>query len=349
PRDAKPGQYLLTATDGKFVSNHVHFALDTLPECVETESNDEPSQARKVSLPIIVNGRADHPGDWDVFEVAGRAGETIVAEVHARRLGSPYDSFLKVTSADGKVIGLNDDHFDAGSGLNTNHADSYLMVKLPTDGKYYIHVGDTTRRSGKEYAYRLRISQPRPDFELRLVPSRLVIPSKAAAAVTVFAIRKDGFDGPIKLSFKNLPKGLESPGATLAAKQEVVGLGVKTTLTEMEKPVNVTVVGSATIGGREVVHEAVPAEDIMQAFLWRHLLTADDLPLLVFNPAYQPPADRTRPSIRDEDRPKGIQPTLPKSSVDWYLRQIEELYQDWFLTDEFANREIANIEARLIK
>ncbi len=167
--------------------------------------------------------------------------------------------------------------------------------------------------------------------------------------MTVFAIRKDGFDGPITLSFPNLPQGLESPGATLAAKQEAVGLGVKTSLTAMEKPVNLTVVGTAKIGDRELVHEAVPAEDKMQAFLWRHLLPAENLPALVFDPSYQPPADRIRPPIRDEDRPKGVQPTLQKSSVDWYLRQIESLYQEWFLTDEFANREIANIEARLIK
>ena len=91
------------------------------------------------------------------------------------------------------------------------------MVKLPADGKYYIHIGDTTRRAGKEYAYRLRISQPQPDFALRLMPSRLCIPSKGSAAVTVFAMRKDGYDGPIKLSFKDLPKGLQSPGATLPA------------------------------------------------------------------------------------------------------------------------------------
>jgi hypothetical protein len=93
----------------------------------------------------------------------------------------------------------------------------------------------------------------------------------------------------------------------------------------------------------------VPTEDKMQAFLWRHLLPADTLPVLVFDPAYLPSADRIRPPIRDEDRPQGVQPTLPKSSVDWYLGQIEGLYQDWFFTDEFANREIANIEARLIQ
>jgi ribosomal protein L40E len=349
PRDAKPGEYRIAATDGKSVSNYVPFAVGTLPECVETEPNNDVQHAQKVNLPIVINGRADRPGDWDVFEVAGRAGETIVAEVTARRLGSPFDSLIKVTSADGKIIALNDDHYDAASGLNTSHADSYLMVKLPADGKYYIHLGDTTRSGGKEYAYRLRISQPQPDFALRLLPSRISMPSKGSAAVTVFALRKDGYDGPINLSFKNLPAGFESPGATLPAKQESVGLALKNNLAAMEKPVNLTIVGTIKVGDREVVHEAVPTEDKMQAFLWRHLLPAETLPALVFDPAYQAPADRIRPPIRDEDRPKNVKPELTRSSVDWYLRQLEGLYQDWFLTDEFVNREIGSIEARLIK
>lgn len=349
PKDAKPGQYMLAATDGKRVSNHVPFALDTLPECLDQESNDEPAKAQKVTLPIIVNGRADRPGDWDVFEVQGKAGETIVAEVNARRLGSPLDSFVKITGPDGKIMALNDDHFDAASGMNTDHADSYLMVKLPADGKYFVHLGDTRRHAGKEYAYRLRISQPQPDFALRLMPSRVIIQANGSAAVNVFAIRKDGFDGPIKLAFSGLPEGVESPGATLGAKQEVVGLSVKTKLTAMEKPVNVTVVGTAKVGERDIAHEAAPAEDKMQAFLYRHLLPADSLPLLVWNPAYQPPADRMRPDIRDDQRPKDVKPTLQRSSVEWYLKQIDRLYQEWLFTDEFANREIAKTEARVIK
>jgi hypothetical protein len=87
----------------------------------------------------------------------------------------------------------------------------------------------------------------------------------------------------------------------------------------------------------------------MQAFLWRHLLPADTLPVLVYNPSYKPPADRIRPEIRDEDRPKDVKRDLRKSQADWYLRQIESLYQEWFFTDEFVNREIASIEARLIR
>jgi len=349
PQDAKPGRYLLAASNGKMMSNYLPFAMDTLPECMEAEPNDEPAKAQKVTLPMIVNGRSDRPGDWDVFEVEGKAGETIVAEVYARRLASPFDSFVKVTGADGKIIALNDDHYDAASGLNTDHADSYLMVKLPADGKYYVHLGDTRRQAGKEFAYRLRISRPQPDFVLRLIPSRISIRSKQSAGVTVFAIRKDGYDGPIKLSFKDLPQGFESPGATIGPKQETVGLALKTTLTEMDKPVNLTVVGAAKVGDQEIVREAMPAEDRMQAFLWRHLLPADTLPTLVYDPGYSPPAERMRPPIRDQDRPKDAKRTLRKSEVDWYLRQIEALYQEWYLTDEFANREVASIEARLIR
>jgi hypothetical protein len=347
--DAEPGVYFVAAARQGLVSNRVRFALDTLPECLEAEPNNDPSKAQKVTLPIIINGQSNRPGDRDVFEVEGKAGETIVAEVSARRLGSPYDSFVELTSADGKTIALNDDHFDAASGLNTDHADSYLMLKLPADGKYFVHISDTRRNAGKEYAYRLRISRPRPDFVLRLLPSRINMPSKGIGSLTVYAVRKDGFDGPIKLSFKDLPPGFDSPGAVLGAKQEVARLSLRTSLRSLDMPVNVTVVGAAEVGGEVIVREAVPTEDKMQAFLWRHLLPAETLPVLVYDPSYQPPADRVRPPIRDEDRPKDVKPTLTRSSVEGYLRQLESLYQEWLLTDEFVNREIANTEARLIK
>jgi hypothetical protein len=349
PQDALPGKHLLAATDGTLVSNFVPFALDTLPECLDAESNDDPSKAQQVALPIIVNGRADYPGDWDVFAVDGKAGETIVTEVHARRLRSPFDSFIKITTAEGKVIALNDDHHDAASGLNTDHADSYLMTELPADGKYFIHLGDTRRHAGDAYAYRLRISRPRPDFELRLIPSRIVLRSKSSASLKIFAIRKDGFNGPIKLSFKDLPEGFESGGATLAANADVASLAVKTSLEETEAPFHLQLIGTATVGDREIVRQAVPAEDRMQAFLWRHLLPADSLPAVVYNPSYKPPADRVRPAIRADQRPQGVKRTLTKSSVTRRLTEIERLYQNWFFTDEFANRQIANIEAQVIQ
>jgi hypothetical protein len=128
-----------------------------------------------------------------------------------------------------------------------------------------------------------------------------------------------------------------------------VPVTVKSRVTTTDAPVNVTLVGTAKIGEREVVHAVVPCEDKMQAFLWRHLLPAETLPVWVFDSSYKPPADRIRPPIRDEDRPKDVKRTLTRPSVEWYLKQLDSLYQDWFLTDEFVNREIAKTEASLIQ
>ena len=227
--NAGPGVQQVVARREGLVSNRVPFALGTLPEGFEKEPNNDLTHAQKVTLPVMINGRIDRPGDWDVFQFSGKAGETIVAEVYARRLDSPLDSVLKLTDATGKVLAFNDDHEDIGSGMNTHHADSYLMVKLPADGVYYVHIGDTARNGGEEYAYRLRISPPQPDFELRVVPSSVSLRSKNSANVSVYVIRKDGFNAPIKLTLKDPPAGITAAPVTLSPTQAVVGLAVRTT------------------------------------------------------------------------------------------------------------------------
>ncbi len=291
-RDAGPGIYFLEASRQGLVSNRVPFALDTLPESTEQEPNNDPASAQQVDLPVIVNGCVDRPGDLDVFKFAGRAGETVVAEINARRLDSSLDSLIKLTGPDGKLLAFNDDRDDPGSGLNTHHADSYVMVKLPAEGTYRIHVGDVAKGGGEAYAYRLRISAPQPDFALRVVPSSIALRAKSGAALSVHVIRKDGFTGPIKLGLKDPPEGFSAAPAALSGAQEIARLNLKTTLTATQEPVTLCVQGSAQIQGREVVRQGVPAEDRMQAFLWRHLVPAEDLRVMVFDPSFQPPPKR---------------------------------------------------------
>ena len=353
--DAGPGIYPIAACKEGFVSNRVPFALDTLPECFDKEPNNDPSHAQKVELPIIVNGRMDRRDDWDVFQVAGRAGDTIVAEVHARRLDSPLDSVLKLTDATGKLLAFNDDHADAGSGLNTHHADSYFMAKLPADGTYCVHLGDIARNGGEEYAYRLRISAPQPDFALYVVPSSVGFRSKSASAVSIYAIRKDGFTGAIKLGLKDPPAGFSSSPSSLPGTQAVARLGVKTGLMDTKQPVNLCVEGSAKIQEEDVAHEAVPAEDRMQAFLWRHLVPAEELKVRVFDPSYEPPPKRarrvrapsaveTKATVASVD-PAAGKPKFTKQQVAGRLRQINLLFEEGFLTDDFTDRKVAECEA----
>ena len=71
----EPGVYPLAVRKEDRISNRVPFAVDTLPECLEQEPNNTMPAAQPVTLPIIVNGRIDRPGDWDVFRFEGRAGD----------------------------------------------------------------------------------------------------------------------------------------------------------------------------------------------------------------------------------------------------------------------------------
>jgi hypothetical protein len=282
-KDVEPGIYPIGVRKEGFYSNRVLLALDSLPDCLEREPNNTPATAQKVAMPMIINGRIDVPGDWDVFQFEGRAGQKIVAEVYARRLDSPLDSVLKITDASGKQIAYNDDNNtdtisnlkDVDWGVNTHHADSYILTTLPADGTYYVHLGSADRAGGEEYAYRLRISDPQPDFSLRVTPSSAGFRSSGSAtSVSVFAIRKDGFDGDITLGLRDAPKGFSSYGATIVSTQRMAQLSLSTSLDSTETPVPLSIEGRATINGKQVSREAEPCEDRMQAFLWTHLVPA---------------------------------------------------------------------------
>jgi hypothetical protein len=292
-----PGLHPLSVRKEELVSNRVPFAVDTLPELLEREPNNSAENSQLVALPIIINGRMDQPGDWDVFQIHGRAGEEIVAEVHARRLGSSLDSVLKLTDASGKQIAFNDDHEDKSSGLNTHHADSYLRATLPADGTYALHLGDVQNKGGAEHAYRLRISPPRPDFELRVVPSSVNIRGGGASVpLTVYALRKDGFTNEIVLSLKN-SNGFLLGGGRIPANQEQIRATLTATGTPPETSINLSLTGSATIGEQIILRPVIPAEDMMQAFAYRHLVPAQELKVAVSS-RYAP---KTRGKISSDE------------------------------------------------
>ena len=379
PQDAGPGIHMVAARRDALVSNTMPFALDTLSEAFDKEPNNDAPHAQKVQLPVIINGRIDRPDDWDVFQITGKAGDSIVAEVQARRLDSPLDSILKLTDAAGNVLAMNDDHDDPGYGVNTHPADSYLLFKLPADGAYYVHLGDTARNGGEEYAYRLRLSQPRPDFALYAVPSSLAISSKTSAGIPIQVVRKDGYAGPINLVVKDPPGGFSSSPVTVPPGQAKAWVPLKTTLVATTQPVTLRIQGRVKTPREEVVRELVSAEDRMQAFLWRHLVPAQEMKVLVFDPSYTPPPKRgqyfplrpppaTKPPTPPPPTPPPAtpppatppatppaqakpptatanKPKFTKSQVAGRLRQIKILYDEGLLTDEFNDKKVEECEA----
>lgn len=271
------GTMMISVSNSNFVSNLVPFAVDTLPEIFEKEPNNNIKSAQNVTLPIIINGKIDSPSDWDVFSFTAEAGTVIIAEVKARRLNSPLDSVLEITDSNGKRLAVNDDYEDVGSALLTHHADSYIRFTVPSNGKYFVHLTDTQHKGGTDCAYRLRISPPNPDFELRIVPSSISLRAGASASATVYVLRKDGFTNNIKLSIKS-PEGFSissNPILSGATNQYRINIFAKQELSEGFYKLEVE--GVAKVNGKDLVRKAQPAQDMMQAFYYHHLVPAKTL------------------------------------------------------------------------
>ena len=79
-------------------------------------------------------------------------------------------------AVDYSVLGRLGDH---AIGLNTDHADSYLMVKLPADGKYFVH---TDGPDGKMNDFEVRYTFGVDPLQLRTTDHDRYLRLSAAAA-----------------------------------------------------------------------------------------------------------------------------------------------------------------------
>jgi hypothetical protein len=288
----RPGIHRLEPPGGNRWLNEVRFAADALPETADAEPNDSPAAPQVLAGPVIVNGRVNRPADADFFALTARAGEVLVAEVFARRLGSPLDARLTLSDPDGRVLAANDDHADPGAGLDTHHADPYLRVTIPAAGRYLLRLEDTQGKGGAEFTYRLRVGPPRPDFELRVAPSTLNARAGATVPLTVWALRRDGYDGDIQLDLVEPPPGFRLSGGWAPAGQEKVRVTLTVPPEASPEPVALRLEGRARLAGRDVVRAVVPADERTQAFFYQHWVPAQELLVTVLDQGR--PAPRLR-------------------------------------------------------
>ena len=191
---------------------------------------------------MTINGRIDHPGDQDVFLI--RQGGRLVAEIHARRLGSPLDSVLMLTDAEGNEVAFNDDFEDASQSMLTHHADSYLTASLPARVDHYLYVGDAQGGGGDEFSYRLRLRAPDLDYELRVVPSSIIARPGQVVPITVFALRSDGFDQDIELSLVDAAPGFRIDGGIVPGSADSVRMTLTVPEAATEQPIALEMEGA---------------------------------------------------------------------------------------------------------
>ncbi len=235
------------------------------------------TEVSPVVFPAAVRGVLREPGLVHAYEFTGSAGEIVVAEIRARRQGSPLDSFVRLRDAGGRIIASNDDTEDKECGLLTYHADSYLRVALPAAGTYRLEVLDTTGRGGADYAYTLDLRRPAPDLAVFTTVSALNAGRTGSAAFAAVAVRKDGWQGDIAIRLRRPQRGFTLEGGLIPAGRDSAPMTLTAHDRGADQSLRVELEAVAQIGGVEVVRSVRPADLRMQAFGNTHLVPAEAL------------------------------------------------------------------------
>ncbi len=157
------------------------------------------------AAPIAINGRIAKAGEQDRYRLAVTPGAQLRFDVLARRAGTALDGVLSIQNEQGAELAGNDDR--------PGTSDPGLDFKVP-DGTSAVVVAlrDLQGRGGADFIYRISVAPVgAPDYSLALSAERYLVPRDGAALVRV-RVDRSGYNGPIQLSFPNLPTSVSITG-----------------------------------------------------------------------------------------------------------------------------------------
>lgn len=256
------------------------------PALAETESNNQPAQAQKITLPCDIGGNFFPAADVDTFEFAAKKDEIWWVEVGSERLGLPTDPFVLVqrVTREGEKETLTDvaELYDIpspmkvtingysydGPPFNAGSPDVLGKVEIKEDGVYRLQVRDLfggTRNDPGNH-YRLIVRQAAPDFSLAAwavhmelrngdrsaLSKPIALRGGASMAFEVVVVRRDGFDGDIELGMEDLPAGVSASGLKIPS-GKVQGMMIITAAQNAPRSFGVAkMFGKAQINGTSV-------------------------------------------------------------------------------------------------
>lgn len=149
--DVIPGIYPARLVTNHGCSEAAFLVIDDLPSvAIAAESQDRKS-GQLVTLPCAINGQIN-PVLSKFFRVSLTAGQTVSAEIFARRIGSDLDPLLRVTGPDGREVAYRDDMPGA-------EGDTQLQFTAAVNGDYLIEVRDVRYSGGARHFFHVRLGR----------------------------------------------------------------------------------------------------------------------------------------------------------------------------------------------
>jgi hypothetical protein len=237
----------------------------------ETEPNDQPTQALQLTVPALIEGTIQQPGDLDCFTFKAAAGQRLAFEIETPEAAPPqFNPWLKILDAKGQELFANIYKEYGGDGDDVNKTlERKTLYTFAQEGQYILQIRDLTyRQGGPGFAYRILIRPQIPHIgrtEVSLVvisqssqlvdtTDRLNLLVGESKKFTVLCEKEEGFDGEIAIAVENLPPGVQALPSSPAEWEEALLRGMQ------YRPVGVDIVDPANYRAkRQVVTIALVA------------------------------------------------------------------------------------------
>ena len=220
----------------------VGLAITDEDEVGETEPNDEPAKANRVTVPCAINARLEKKYDKDHFVFAGKKGQRLIIEGVTQELQSPTSVYLVLKNAKAAQVAAS----------NPMNDPARIDFTLPEDGDYTLAVEHLHYWGGPEETYRITLKPYEPGFTLTAGLDRYEVPQGGLGILTVNATRRD-YAGPIEVSVAGVPGVTGS--ATIAAGQNAVMIPLSAAADAPVAGQKLLVTGKATINKQQVVEQ----------------------------------------------------------------------------------------------
>ncbi len=215
--------------------------VDSLPE---REPNDTRKSVVPISIPVVVEGAIDRPGDVDHFRFEVLAGQSLAFEIETPRLAPPqFNPWLKVLDSQGREVFDNVYKEYGGDGDDVNkNIERKTLHTFVESGSYYLQLRDLTlRNGGTDLSYRVLVRPQIPHlgrlevhFDVISTSSQLVnlkdhinLRAGMAKEFIVVSEYEEGFGGDVAFRVLNLPPGLEVLPAVPAPWTEILLRGIQ--------------------------------------------------------------------------------------------------------------------------
>lgn len=193
--------------------NPITLAIADAPITLDKEPNDTAETAQPITLPTVICGRFDKPGDADWYSFTAKANQTFAVDLLCERLELPGDPYLIVFDSKGNEIATFDDHGINFNALAQANRDPVGVLRIPADGQYRIFVQERYRNGGARYQYVLKITNVVPDFYpvvFHETPNEPSCPCvhQGGSAFAEICLNRRNHTGPVVIEAEGLPPGV---------------------------------------------------------------------------------------------------------------------------------------------